>query len=574
MTDLEKLRHSAAHVLAQAITELYPQTKLAIGPPVDEGFYYDVDSPHRFTVEDFPAIEIRMKEIVKGDHPFVMKEKTREELERHYREKSEIYKLEILKAIPEGEPLSVCEHDSFADMCRGGHVKSTGEIKALKLLSVAGAYWRGNENNAMLQRLYGTAFFTQPELEEFLKRREEAEKRDHRKLGKELDLFSFHQEAGAGLVHWHPKGAAVLHVIEEFLYQEQEREGYQFVRTPHIASEELYRISGHLENFAENMYGSMEVEQKAFRVKPMNCPNHIMIYKAKPHSYRDLPVRYAEVGNVYRFEKSGTLHGLLRVRGLTMDDAHIFCGKDQVAEEIAKTFSLILKVMGRFGFTGDLVKVYVANRPDKAMGSVEDWNRAIQTLQEAVTRQDMEYQIEEKGGAFYGPKISVFIRDSLGREWQCSTIQYDFNLPERFDLAFINAEGKSERLIMLHRAILGTFERFMAVLIEHFGGAFPLWLAPVQVMMIPITDDQIPAAREAEGRLKAEGFRVEVDARKEKMGAKIRDAQLQKVPYMVVLGKREVEAGTVALRHRTEGDLGVMKVEDMLGRLKQERSDG
>ncbi len=570
MTDLEKLRHSCAHVLAQAVTELYPQTKLAIGPPVEEGFYYDMDSPHRFTEEDFPKIEARMKEIVNGNHSFVMEEKTREELERHYRQQNEPYKLEILKAIPDGEPVSVCKQDTFTDMCRGGHVKSTGEIKAFKLMSVAGAYWRGDEKNAMLQRLYGTAFFSQPELDEFVKRKEEAEKRDHRKLGKELDLFSFHQEAGAGLVHWHPKGATVIHAIEEFLYQEQEREGYQFVRTPHIASEELYRISGHLENFAENMYGSMEVEKKAFRVKPMNCPNHIMIYKAKPHSYRELPLRYAEVGNVYRFEKSGTLHGLLRVRGLTMDDAHLFCRKDQVAEEIAKTFSLILKVMARFGFTKELIKVYVANRPDKALGSEEDWNKAIQALKEAVELQGMGYEMEEKGGAFYGPKISVFIRDSLGREWQCSTVQYDFNLPERFDLTFVNAEGKPERLIMLHRAILGTFERFMAVLIEHFGGAFPLWLAPLQVMLIPITDDQVAFAREVSDRLKQEGFRVEVDLRAEKMGAKIRDAQMQKVPYMFVLGKREVEVGAVAVRHRVQGDLGAMPLDQALVHLKQE----
>jgi len=570
MTELEKLRHSCAHVLAQAVTELYPGTKLAIGPPVEDGFYYDVDSPHRFTEADFPQIEARMREVVKENYPFVMIQKSREELEQYYRERGEVYKLEILKGIPEGEPLSVCQHGRFTDLCRGGHVHSTGEIKAFKLLSVAGAYWRGDEKNPMLQRLYGTAFFSQEELDDFLRRREEAEKRDHRKLGKLLDLFSVHQEAGAGLVHWHPKGATMLRQMEEYLYREQEQRGYQFVRTPHLVSEELYKISGHLQNFSENMYGAMEVEGQRFRIKPMNCPNHIMIYTTRLHSYRELPLRYAEVGQVYRFEKSGTLHGLLRVRGLTMDDAHIFCRPDQAEEEILGVLDLTMTVLGRFGFAKEVLKVRLATRPDQALGTEIQWHQATQALERALHQREMPFEMEEKGGAFYGPKISVFIRDSLGREWQCSTIQYDFNLPERFNLTFINAEGKAERLIMIHRAILGTFERFMGVLIEHFGGAFPLWLAPVQVVIIPITDALVPDAQQVAHRLKTEGFRVVVDSRKEKMSAKIRDAQLEKVPYMFVLGHREVAAGTVAVRHRSQGDLGPLSMDQALALLRKE----
>ena len=565
---LHRLRHSAAHVMAAAVTRLFPDVKLDIGPPTRDGFYYDFDTPHRFTPEDLEKIEAEMSTIAGEDCPFEMKGMSRAEARAFLETEGQTYKVERLEDIPDGDAITLYTCGDFTDLCAGPHVDRTGGIGAFKLLSVAGAYYRGSETNPMLQRIYGTAFPTRRELDEHLAQVEEARKRDHRRLGKELDLFSFSPEIGGGLVLWHPRGATVRSVIEDHWKKFHLAHGYQLVSTPHIASEEIYRISGHLEAYQDMMYAPMDIEGRPYRVKPMNCPAHIMIYKSRPRSYRDLPVRYAELGAVYRFEKGGVLHGLLRVRGFTIDDAHIFCTPDELEQEILSVFSDSIEFLRLFGFTE--FDVYLATRPEKCVGSPERWEEATARLRQALDQSGQAYEVEQGGGAFYGPKIDVKVTDCLGRSWQCSTIQFDFNLPERFDVVYTDRDGGEARPFMVHRALLGSLERFFGVLVEQYGGAFPFWLAPEQVRVLPITDRQHGYAGRVLDRLRAAGLRAEADLRSEKVGAKIRDAQIEKVPYMLVLGGREEESGAVAVRHRSDGDLGAMPVEQFLARARDD----
>ncbi len=563
---LERLRHSAAHVMAQAVKDLFPEARLAIGPPIQDGFYYDFDVPQPFTPDDLERIETRMRAIVAANKPITRSEMSREEAIRVFGEKGETYKVELIEEIPE-ETVSLYSQEGFTDLCRGPHVESTGAVKAVKLLSVAGAYWRGSEKNRMLQRIYGTAWPSQEELDAYLANLAERERRDHRRLGKDLDLFSVHEEVGAGLIFWHPKGAMVRHLIEAFWKEEHLKRGYQFIYTPHIASEELYKISGHLEKFSESMYSAIDIENQPYRLKPMNCPGHIMIYKSHLRSYRDLPVRYAELGTVYRFERSGTLHGMLRVRGFTQDDAHIFCTPEQLSAEIVGVLDLVDFLMRRFGYT---YKAYLATRPEKSMGADDVWEHATRSLREALEARQMTYEVDPGGGVFYGPKIDIKLYDALGREWQGPTVQVDHNLPERFDTNYIGADGAEHRVVMVHRAVLGSMERFVGGLIEHYAGAFPLWLAPVQAVLLPIATRHADYAHQVAAELRAGGLRVEVDDRSEKTGLKIREAQVQKIPYMLVAGDREVEQHSISVRARETGDLGAMPVEDFLRKTREE----
>lgn len=589
---LEVLRHSAAHVMAEAVTRLFPETKLAIGPPIENGFYYDFDVSRSFTPEDLEKIEAEMAAIARDDKPFERWEVDRREAIRLMRDAKQNYKVEILEAIgadlpptevAEGDKVSFYRQGKFNDLCRGPHLPRTSRLRTFKLLRTTGAYWRGDERNPMLQRIYGTAFFRQVDLDKYLKNIEEAKKRDHRVLGKELDLFSVHEEIGSGLVHWHPKGAMVRHLIENFWRERHLREGYQLVFTPHIASERVYRTSGHLEAYSELMYSSMDIDGQPFRVKPMNCPGHIMIYRTGVRSYRELPIRFAELGTVYRYERSGVVHGLLRVRGFTIDDAHIFCRPEQVEEEVSRTFDLSLDFLKTFGF--EAFEVYLATRPEKYVGTPADWDRATQALKSALmvalSRSDvrahfapgteLQYVVDEGGGAFYGPKIDIKVKDALGRSWQCSTIQFDFNLPERFDLKYIAEDGRPARPYMIHRALLGSLERFFGVLIEHYAGAFPLWLAPVQIQVIPVTDEQSEYAKGVSAWFKDQGLRVEADLSNERLSYKIRRATSEKVPYMLVVGEREEKSGSVAVRHRTAGDQGAASKEAFLEKIASER---
>ncbi|HPT97313.1 MAG TPA: threonine--tRNA ligase [Armatimonadota bacterium] len=563
---LERLRHSTAHVMAQAVKELFPEARLAIGPPIQDGFYYDFDVPRPFTPDDLERIEARMREIIAADHPITRTERSREEAIRYFEERGEVYKVELIREIPE-ETVSFYSQDNFVDLCRGPHVDSTGEIKAFKLLSVAGAYWRGNEKNPMLQRIYGTAWPTQEELDAYLANLAERERRDHRRLGKELDLFSQHEEVGAGLIFWHPKGAMIRHLIESFWKEEHIKRGYQFVYTPHIASEELFRISGHLEKYSESMYAPIDIEGQPYRLKAMNCPGHIMIYKTHLRSYRDLPIRYAELGTVYRFERSGTLTGMLRVRGFTQDDAHIFCTPEQLVGEVIGVLDFVDYVMARFGYT---YKAYLATRPEKSIGSDEVWEHATRSLIEAMDARGLNYEVDPGGGVFYGPKIDIKLYDALGREWQGPTVQADFNMPERFDVNYVGPDGAEHRVVMIHRVVLGSMERFVGGLIEHYAGAFPTWLAPVQVILLPIAERHGEYAHQVAAELRAAGLRVQVDDRSEKTGFKIREAQLQKIPYMLVTGDREVEQRSVSVRSRDAGDLGAMSVEGFLRKIQEE----
>ncbi|MBI2070086.1 MAG: threonine--tRNA ligase [Elusimicrobia bacterium] len=558
---LHRLRHSCAHVMAQAVQELFPGTKLAIGPTIEDGFYYDFDSPHRFTPEDLSRIEERMRQVAKGNHAFVRSEKSKEEALRFFHERQERYKIEIIEGLGPGEPVSFFQHDSFIDLCRGPHLEKTGELKHFKLLNVSGAYWRGDEKNTMLQRVYGTAWPTKEELETHLKRLEEAKKRDHRKLGVELGLFSVHEEIGGGLIHWHPKGASIRMMIEDLWRKEHLKNGYHLVYTPHIASEEIYKISGHLEAYSELMYGAMDVEGRPFRAKPMNCPGHIMIYKSGLHSYRELPLRYAELGTVYRFEKSGVLHGLLRVRGFTIDDAHIFLTLDGLEEELKNVLSLARRYLGMFGFND--LNIMLSTRPEKYVGSEENWEKATAALKASLDHQGLPYEIDEGGGAFYGPKIDVKVKDSLGRLWQCSTVQLDFNLPQRFKVTYRASDSKDHNVVMIHRALLGSLERFFGVLIEHYGGAFPLWLAPVQVKFVSVGDDTASYVREAADLLRRDSYRVELDLEPATIGAKIRNATLEKVPVIAVIGPKEKESRTVTLRARDGANLGAVPLTDL-----------
>jgi threonyl-tRNA synthetase len=560
------LRHSTSHVMAQAVQEFYPGVKLSIGPSTEDGFYYDFDYERTFSIDDFPRIEARMKEIIAQDLPFIREEISKKDAIQFFKERGEPYKVEILEAMAD-ERVTLYRHDAFVDLCRGPHLPSTGGIKAFKLLSVAGAYWRGDERNKMLQRIYGTAFSTQDELDAYLTMLEEAKRRDHRRLGQELDLFSIHEEAGAGLVIYHPKGALMRFILEDFERREHLKRGYHLVIGPQILKLDLWKRSGHFDNYKDYMYFT-EVEGQEYALKPMNCLAHMLIYKSGQRSYRDLPLRYFELGTVHRHERSGVLHGLLRVREFTQDDAHILCRPDQLHDEIRGILTFVKDVMVVFGFSYELE---VSTRPEKSIGSNADWEMATQALMEVLKDDGLAYEINEGEGAFYGPKIDVKLKDALGRRWQCATIQCDFTMPERFDLSYIGSDGEKHRPVMLHRVILGAMERFIGILIEHYGGAFPLWLAPVQAVIVTVTDRNIPSGERVFQRLCDEGIRVEHDFRNEKLGFKIRAAQLQKIPYMLVIGDKEQETGTIAPRKRDGTDLKRMALEQFLTLIQEER---
>jgi len=564
---LEKLRHSTAHVMAQAVKRLYPETLVTIGPAIENGFYYDFDREEPFKPEDLQKIEKLMHEIVKENFPVVRSELNKEEALKFFEGKGEKYKKELITEI-EDEEVSIYTQGEFADLCRGPHVGSTGDIKSFKLLSVAGSYWRGDENNKMLQRIYGIAFYSRKDLGEYLDRLEEAKKRDHRKLGKELDLFHVDEEIGSGLILWHPKGALVRTIIEDFWRKEHYKNGYQILYSPHIARAHLWETSEHLNFYKENMYSPMDIDGTDYIVKPMNCPFHIKIYNSRLRSYRELPFRWAELGTVYRYEKTGVLHGLLRVRGFTQDDAHIFCRPDQLTEEISKALDFTIFILRSFGF--EEYQIYLSTKPDKFVGSEESWEKATTALKGALDKSGMAYEIDAGEGVFYGPKIDVKIKDSLGRAWQCSTIQVDFNLPERFKISYIGEDGQPHQPIMIHRALMGSLERFFGCLIEHFAGAFPTWLAPVQVRILTITDNHIKYAEEISEFLKKDGIRVELDSRNEKVGFKIREAQTSKIPYMLIIGDKEIKDKEVAVRKRKEKKTETMDSEDFLSKLNKE----
>ena len=552
--------------MAAAVSRLFENVQLDIGPATDDGFYYDFDLPARIAPEDFPRIEAEMLRIVAADLPFEKIQLDRAEAAAALQGKK--YKLERLKDIPEGEPITFYKCGDFMDLCRGPHLARTGEIKAFKLLSVAGSYYRGLETNPMLQRIYGIAAQSRKELEAYLKRLEEARKRDHRKLGRELDLFSAHDEVGPGLILWHPKGAMIRCAIEDYWRREHLREGFEFLYTPHIGRSTLWTTSGHLDFYRESMYAPMQIDEQEYFIKPMNCPFHIMVYKSSLRSYRELPLRWAELGTVYRYEKAGVLHGLLRVRGFTQDDAHIFCTPDQIEDEVKKTLRFAIRILRSFGFSE--IAAYLSTRPAKAVGSADKWETATGSLRGALQAENVAFTVDEGGGAFYGPKVDLKVRDAIGREWQMSTIQFDFNMSERFAITYVGEDGKEHRPFMVHRALLGSLERFFGILVEHYGGAFPLWLAPEQVRILPITDKELDYARETAVALQGEMFRVKVDGTSGKIGAKIRNAQIDKIPYMLIIGPKELVARTVAVRGRASGDLGAMALEDFIAKMKQE----
>ena len=558
-------RHSAAHIMAQAVCRLFPEAKLGIGPAIADGFYYDFDVPRPFTPEDLEKIEEEMRRIIAADLPFERRELSREEALAFFDGLGQTYKVELIHELPPEAVISCYRQGDFVDLCTGPHVPSTARVGAVKLLSVAGAYWRGDERNRQLQRIYGTCFPTEEELRAHLERLEEAKRRDHRRLGAELDLFSFHEE-GPGFPFFHPKGMVVWHELERFWREEHRKRGYLEIRTPIILNRRLWERSGHWDHYRENMYFTT-IDGVEYAVKPMNCPGGILVYKTRLHSYRELPIRLAEMGLVHRHELSGVLHGLLRVRCFTQDDAHIFMLPSQVEEEIAGVIDLIDYFYGVFGFP---YHVELSTRPENAMGDPAIWDLATQALEAALQRRGMSYKINEGEGAFYGPKIDFHLRDCLGRTWQCGTIQLDFLMPEKFDLVYIGEDGGRHRPVMIHRVVFGSLERFISILVEHYAGAFPAWLAPVQVKILPVADRHHTFAREVLARLEAAGFRVELDARNERVGYKVREAQLQKIPYMLVIGDREVGSGTVAVRHRTEGDLGPVSVEGFAARLEAE----
>jgi threonyl-tRNA synthetase len=553
------IRHSAAHVMADAVQRLFPGVKVTIGPAIENGFYYDFDYERPFTADDLEAIEAEMDKIIKAAHPFERSVMSKDEAKKMFADMGETYKLELIDAVPD-DIVSIYRSGDFVDLCRGPHIPDTGCINAFKLMSVAGAYWRGDEKNAMLSRVYGTAFPDEKELKSYLNRIEEAKKRDHRKLGTQLDLFSFQEEGGSGMVYWHPKGALVRAILEDFERKEHLKRGYQIVQTPQILRRELWEKSGHYDNYRENMYFT-DIDEQPYGVKPMNCVAHMLIYKSRSHSYRDLPVRLFELGVVHRHEKSGVLHGLLRVRQFTQDDAHIICTPDQLESEIVGVLNFVRDVMGVFGFE---YSMEVSTRPEKSIGSDEDWDRATSALEKALEGQGLPYEINEGDGAFYGPKIDVKLRDCLGREWQCATVQCDFTLPDRFDLVYIGQDGERHRPVMVHRVILGSVERFIGVLTEHFAGAFPTWLAPVQARLLTVTDAQNEFAEEARAALMAQGIRVEVDTRNEKLGYKVREAQLEKIPYILVIGDKEVEARGVNVRLRKGDNLGLKTLDEVV----------
>ena len=562
--DLQRLRHSASHVMAEAVLRLFPEAKFGIGPAIENGFYYDFDLPRTLTPEDLKQISELMKESIRAKHPFSREEISRREALDLFADQP--YKQELIQEMADDEVISIYRHNGFTDLCRGPHVEHTGELRwdSFALLSIAGAYWRGDENRPMLQRVYGTIWASKAELKAYREYLEEIERRDHRRLGQELDLFSTHEEAGAGLVYWHPKGGRIRVIVEDFWRQRHREGGYDILYTPHIGRAWLWETSGHLGFYRKGMYSPMDIDGQDYFLKPMNCPFHILVYQTQRRSYRELPFRWAELGTVYRYEKSGVLHGLLRVRGFTQDDAHIICTPEQIESEILGVLRFSLGLWRDFGF--ESVKAYLATRPEDAVGEPARWDQAIESLREALRVEGVEYEIDEGGGAFYGPKIDLKIKDALGREWQMTTIQFDFNMPERFNMTYVGADGRDHQPYMVHRALLGSLERFFGVLIEHYGGAFPLWLAPVQAKIIPIADRHVEYAQQVMAELVAGGLRAELDASSGRMNAKIREAQMQKVPYMLVVGDREMAEGTVSVRLRTNQDLGAMATGDLLTR--------
>ena len=553
---LETMRHSTAHIMAGAVQTIFPEAKFGIGPAIEDGFYYDFDLPRPLTPDDLPVIEAKMSEIVASNEPFVKEEMDKEEARRLFT--AQPYKLELIDEIQD-DKVSLYRQGDFIDLCRGPHVGSAGEIKVFKLISIAGAYWRGDETRPMLQRIYGVAFDTEEALAEHLKKLDEVARRDHRKLGKELDLFSIHEEAGPGLVHWHPKGAIIRRIIEDFWKDEHIKRGYDIIYTPHIAKLDLWKTSGHWEFYREYMYSPMDVEEKEYIIKPMNCLGHILIYQTRLRSYRELPLRYAELGTVYRYERSGVLHGLSRVRGFTQDDAHIFCRFDQLEDEVVGVLDLARFMIESFGFSN--YQVLLSTRPEKYAGSIQIWEEATETLGQALARLKVDYDVDPGQGVFYGPKIDIKLEDALGRGWQGPTIQVDFNLPQRFNVAYIGEDGQAQLVAMIHRTVLGSMERFLASLIEHYGGAFPVWLAPVQAIVIPVADRHLDYAHKLETELKSEGIRVEVDARSERVNLKVRQAQLAKIPYMLVVGDKEVAASTVSVRLRSTEQLTTQSID-------------
>jgi len=564
---LEILRHTASHVMAQAVQSLYPQAKITIGPAIENGFYYDFDCPETFSMDDLPQVEAKMQEIIQQANPIFRKELDRQEAIRLFAQRDENYKVELLEEIDE-PVVSVYGQEDWVDLCRGPHLVNTGEVKAFKLTSVAGAYWRGDERNPMLQRIYGTAFFSKKDLRRYLQILEEARKRDHRKLGRELDIYHVSDEAGPGLVIYHPKGAQLRHTIETFEKEAHLRRGYEMVIGPQLLKTEMWKRSGHFENYRENMYFT-EVEGQSYGVKPMNCLAHMLIYKSKIRSYRDLPIRYFEMGLVHRHEKSGVLHGLTRVRQFTQDDAHILCTPDQLNEEIKGIIDFALDMLGLFGFDHE---IELSTKPEKRIGTDEDWERSTSALEKSLNDKQLSYEVCAGQGAFYGPKIDIMLKDALNRRWQCSTIQCDFTLPERFDLTYIGPDGEKHRPVMVHRTLLGSMERFLGVLIEHYAGAFPTWLAPVQAIILTVTDRQHSYGKKLYQQLVNAGIRVQKDLRNEKLGYKIREAQLQKIPYMLVVGDREVEMDGVSPRRRDGKDLKFMEVEQFIQLVQEENA--
>lgn len=563
----EIYRHSTSHILALSVKRLFPSAKLAIGPAIEDGFYYDFEFERPFTPEDLIKIEEGMREIIASDILFARREIPRGEAIELFKKLDEPYKVEMLEEMMD-ETVSVYQQDDFIDLCLGPHVPSSGRIGTIKLLSTAGAYWRGDEKRTMLQRIYGTSFPHQSELDSYLNRLEEIKRRDHRRLGRELDLFSISDDIGPGLVLWHPKGAVVRKVIEDFWRDEHYRAGYEIVYSPHIAKLDLWGKSGHLEFYKDNMYSPMRIDEVEFEIKPMNCPFHIVIYKSHKRSYKELPIRWAELGTVYRYERSGVLHGLLRVRGFTQDDAHIFCRPDQLETEISNALDLTLYILKTFGF--DEYEIYLSTRPEKYVGTLLNWEKATAALEGSLKERGLPYQIDPGEGVFYGPKIDIKIKDVLQRAWQCTTIQVDFNLPERFDVAYIGEDGKEHRPIMIHRALMGSLERFFGILIEHYAGALPVWLSPVQVALLPITDKEKGYSKEITDMLKRDGIRSHLDDRNEKVGLKIREATLSKIPYMLIIGARETRDRSVSVRKRSGEDLGIMKIEEITRILKNE----
>jgi len=554
----QKIRHSAAHVMADAVMQLFPDAKMGIGPPTKDGFYYDFEVTDPFTPDDLIKIEKRMSEIISGNHSFDKTTISRADAEHKFEHQP--YKIELIENLESSEPISTYSHGTFEDLCQGPHVETTSDICAFKLLTVAGAYWRGSENNPMLQRIYGTAFESTEALEEHLNKLEEAEKRDHRTLGRALDLFSTHDEIGPGLTIWNPKGATLRSIVEQYWRDLHIQHNYQPVYSPHIGRSNLWETSGHLGFYNENMYAPMEIDEQQYYLKPMNCPFHIMVYKSSLRSYRELPLKLSELGTVYRYERSGVLHGLMRVRGFTQDDAHIFCMPDQIEEEIGKVLDLTFELLEAFGFNH--YTIALSTRPEKYVGEIDMWDHATDSLRKAIESRSLKYTIDEGGGAFYGPKIDLNIQDALDRDWQCTTVQFDFNLPERFNLVFQNDSGERAQPYMIHRAILGSIERFIGILIEHYSGAFPVWLAPVQGVIIPISDRHLDYAASVQKALSTSGLRIEVDSRRDRMNAKIRDAQMQKIPYMIVVGDSEEEADSVSVRLRDGTNLGAISVSE------------